>query len=90
MKNWPTKHHIIARNGNDIKGSNHPDNIVELKRNYHRQLHTVFGNDTPKEQIERLFNINYTCLADWIKSDIIKILDHKDLEYFYKYWTYRK
>jgi hypothetical protein len=47
----------------------------------------IFNNMTPPEQIERLIWINSTALTEEVKSDIIKILDVKEMEYWYNKWV---
>lgn len=86
-KNIITKHHIIPQSKIDkTKTSlhkNHPDNIVMLRENTHNALHILFENQTPKEQLETLFNINKTVLSRYVQEELIRLfcMDDKD---FYK------
>ena len=44
----------------------------------------LFDNQTPSEQIGRIVNLCSTALTEQVKSDIIAILDIRDIEYWYK------
>jgi len=79
-----SNHHILPRSKN---WSNNKNNIVKLENRRHNALHMLFENKTPREQIERILDISTTALTDEVKSDIIKILDIKDLFYWYKPWV---
>jgi len=50
----------------------------------------IFKDDTPQEQIQTLLNINTTVLTEEVKSDIIHILDNKELDYWYKRKAFKK
>lgn len=44
----------------------------------------LFINNTVPEQIDRILGIASTALTEEVKSDIIKILDIDDMQYWYK------
>lgn len=44
----------------------------------------LFDANTVSGQIERILDIASTALTEEVKSDIIKILDRKELDYWYK------
>ena len=75
------KHHILPRSRG---GSNSRDNIVRLDVRHHKALHMLFINNTVPEQIDRILGIASTALTEEVKSDIIKILDIDDMQYWYK------
>lgn len=79
-------HHILPRS----KGwSNIKENKVKLDTRIHTALHLMFANWTPAEQIKRILDISDTALTWEVKSDIVKILDNKELDYWYKKWVYK-
>lgn len=79
--NQLTRHHIVPRS----KGwSWEKENIKRLKTKTHEALHILFSNDTPQEQIQRLIQLNYTALTREFVSDINRILQINDDEYYYK------
>lgn len=80
-------HHILCQSRN---GSNIRENKVKLDIRHHNALHMLFENRTPPEQIKRILWIASTALTEEVKSDIIKILDTKDLEYWYNKWILLK
>jgi hypothetical protein len=49
----------------------------------------MFANGTPSEQIARILSISSTALTSEVKSDIVKILDNKELDYWYKRAVYK-
>jgi hypothetical protein len=49
----------------------------------------LFENRTPPEQIARILDISSTALTNEVKSDIIKILDNKELDYWFKKGIYK-
>lgn len=77
-----TRHHILPRSQ---WWSDDYYNIKMLKWNKHNALHTIFDNDTPREQLIRLLcNINATALTAEFQNDILKILQETDHNYYYK------
>jgi len=95
MKNKLTRHHEICQNwimpnGQKIKGTNHKDNIILLWKTHHQAQHNLYKNYTFPGQLEELFKLNYTSLSNWVKSDIIDILNHDELRYFFKDHCYKK
>jgi len=87
MRDIHNTHHILPRSKN---GSNRANNLVRLDIRTHNSLHLLFQNKTPVEQIERILDIATTALTDEVKSDIIKILSIKDLDYWYNKWVCKK
>lgn len=79
--NTLSRHHIVPRSK---WGTWEKDNIKRLKVKTHEALHILFSNDTPQEQIQRLIQLNYTALTREFVSDITRILEINDDEYFYK------
>lgn len=82
-----TTHHIIPKSK---WWTNNGYNLIWLKQKEHRALHNFFGNDRPDEQLRRLFEINKSVLTDDVKSDVIKILDIDELEYWYRKGTIKR
>ena len=80
------RHHILPRSR---KWANIWENIVKLDRRKHNALHMLFDNKTPPEQIARILDIADTALTEQVKSDIIKILNNFELDYWYNKWIYR-
>ena len=76
-----TKHHIIPTSRG---GTNHYNNLINLRESQHRGLHSLFANMTPREQLERLIEIQSKALSFEVHSDLIHILEVKDLQYWYK------
>jgi len=50
----------------------------------------LFDNRTPIEQIERVVDLASTALTEEVKSDIIKILNRKELDYWYKERVFKR
>jgi len=96
MKNDLTKHHQICQNAKSykwekwLKGSNYHTNIIMLKDLTHRSFHNIFMNNDFRWQVETLLEINSTSLTEYIKSDVIKILNCKELDYFFNKQCYKK
>jgi hypothetical protein len=44
----------------------------------------LFDNNEIPKQIQRLLDISTTALTEDVKSDIIKILNNTELDYWYK------
>jgi len=80
MNNSFDNHHILPRSK---WWSSNKNNIIRLDTKYHRNLHQLFLNRTPIEQIEKILSIRETALTDDVKNDIRRILTMDDLEYFY-------
>jgi hypothetical protein len=70
LKEFDT-HHIMPRSKG---GSNDEKNLVRLTRRQHINLHGVFMNMTPVEQIIRILDISSTALREEFKEDVAKIL----------------
>lgn len=86
MEKFYNKHHILPKSQG---GTNVKENLVKLDTRVHQALHLMFANGTPAEQIARILSISSTALTNEVKSDIIKILDVKDLDYWFKKWIYK-
>jgi hypothetical protein len=88
-KSFDTRHHQICQNWvlpdwKKIKGTNHKDNIKMLADGPHKAQHILYQNQVFPGQLKKLFEINYTSLSEWVKSDLIDILNNKELDYFFK------
>ena len=86
MKKLYDNHHILPRSR---WWTNLNENIVRLDKRKHIALHMLFDNNTTSEQIKRIIDISTTCLTEDVKSDIIKILNNTELDYWYKQWIYK-
>lgn len=80
------RHHILPKSKN---WSNNSNNLVSIDKRKHNALHMLFDNRTPAEQIERILDLSSTALTKEVKSDIVKILNNKELDYWYKKWIYK-
>lgn len=81
------RHHILPTSK---WGTNYFDNIIKLDVRKHKALHMLFDNRTPIEQIERVVDLASTALTEEVKSDIIKILNRKELDYWYKERVFKR
>jgi len=81
MQHSIDRHHILP---SSKWGTNYFENIVKLDIRKHKALHMLFDANTVSGQIERILDIASTALTEEVKSDIIKILDRKELDYWYK------
>lgn len=61
-------HHILAKSE---LGTNHPDNKKQLEIQKHRNVHNLFGNNYPHQQIDEILDISNTV---WI-PDVIHAID---------------
>jgi len=70
-----TRHHLIPRY---YGGNNNSDNILKIKENQHRALHTLLDDwwkpRMPIEQMSELFRLVSKPLQDDVKFEIDKIL----------------
>ena len=87
MKTRITQHHLVPKSKN---WTNNKVNLLPLRSDIHSAFHMIFKDDTPQEQIQTLLNINTTVLTEEVKSDIIHILDNKELDYWYKRKAFKK
>jgi len=78
-------HHIFAK---EQWGTNAPENLIRLFATIHQWYHSVFGTERVREAIIQLLSINKPALWDEFIQDILKVLEEKDLEYYYKDWVY--
>lgn len=86
MKKLYDNHHILPRSR---WWTNLNENIVRLDKRKHIALHMLFDNNEIPKQIQRLLDISTTALTEDVKSDIIKILNNTELDYWYKQWIYK-
>lgn len=70
MENF-TKHHIVPQSRDGVTSER---NIVMLPEHVHVNLHRIFSNKTPTEQIEWLMNINSTALQDRFKRRVAELI----------------
>jgi len=61
-----------------------------LYRQLHIAFHRVFGNWTPKEQLEQLLKINSPALSLEFQKDIYNVLKETEDRYYYKNGIYLK
>lgn len=78
-----TKHHILP---SSRWGSNVNENLVRLPENLHVNLHRLFWNKTPVEQVEMILSISEPALKNEWKRTIREVL-HVEKEYVYRYWV---
>jgi len=72
-------HHKITK---QYSGSNHSDNLIEMKVTAHNWLHAMFWNSPFHQQVEKLIKIMWptvnSILTDWIQ-DVIHTIDIEDM-----------
>jgi len=73
------RHHILAKS----KGwSNHHDNIKQMEINEHNALHYLFWTDKIAWKILKLFEIEWTALNEYLKQDLIDVLENYVWDYY--------
>jgi len=77
-------HHILPTSR---QWSNYYNNKIMLYQSVHDALHRMYGNATPREQLLQLLFINSKALSAEFKSDILKVLEETDDEYYYENWV---
>ena len=83
---WIQRHHCCPESK---WGTRENWNILKLYDVPHINYHRVFKNDTVNEAIIRILNkFNPTALSQEFRSDMMKILEEWDLNYYYKEWIY--
>lgn len=78
-------HHLYPRSRG---GTNVDDNRSKLYVRIHDDLHWLFWNLTPQEQLFKLMLLNKPIWTEEFKRDIYKILNEADENYYYKNWIY--
>lgn len=73
------RHHIIPRSRG---GSDNEKNLVRLLRANHEDIHALFGNDLPHEQIETLLNTYNTALTKGFRKDLLEVLLANEDKYY--------
>lgn len=68
-------HHIYPRSRTEKSSHNLNCNQVVLSEKVHVDLHRLFSNKIPLEQIETILNINIKALQHWFISDIYTLLN---------------
>jgi len=83
MKHF-SSHHIIPKSRQKEFEQNlfTNSNIVRLSNKIHQDLHRLFFNKTPQEQIEMMYKINKKVLSDTSKS-LLELLVNMDKNEFY-------
>lgn len=83
-------HHIISRKLIQNFRVNDAKNKVEIQRRKHVHLNWLFGDkQTPKSQLEVMFNIWKTTLSEEVRTALYDILSLDD-EAFYDYDLVKK
>lgn len=72
-------HHIVPKS----RGwSNNDSNLVRMLRNRHEDLHNLFQNNLPHEQIQQLLKLYDNALTKSFRKDIAEVLlDNQDKYY---------
>lgn len=83
-----TRHHIIAKCEKDLFDVFNPINIIKLRRDTHKSLHTLFTDENwpihePKLQLIKLLEITSPVISEDISNKLMNILNTPD-EKFYK------
>lgn len=78
-----SSHHILAKS---MGGSNNKHNLVELKHNFHQQLHWVFWTEIMPDKIKKLIWVEYTALKASVVARLLAVLDEigEDREDWYR------
>jgi len=71
MKDRYSRHHLLPRSMN---WSNEPENIVVLKENTHRAIHTLFANKMIAEQLLTTVDISSKALREDVRQWLIETL----------------
>lgn len=83
-------HHIISRKLIQNFRVNNDKNKIEIQRRKHVHLNWLFGDkQTPKEQLEVMFNIWKTALSEEVRQALYNILSLDD-EAFYDFDLVKK
>jgi hypothetical protein len=79
-----TEHHIFAKS---LGWLSVEANKIKLYDAFHCADHRMFWTLLFREKILKIIAMDKTALAD-IKEDLLKLLQEKDLSYYYKDWIY--
>ena len=72
-------HHIISRKRKDKFKVWDPENIIRIKRRTHVALNNLFENkQTPKEQLQMMFDIWKSALSIWVRNELYTLLTLPD------------
>ena len=77
-------HHILPRS---MWGKTESKNLIELKDNYHRALHTLFANQMIAEQLITTVNISSKALREDVKQWLLETLNSRDIEDPYEWYN---
>ena len=69
-------HHLLCKSRG---GTNTEDNLVRLKQNYHRAIHTLFANQIIAEQLLTTIDISAKALREDVKEWLIETLNSRDI-----------
>lgn len=47
-----SRHHLIPKHGEELCGTNNPDNIKMLTQRFHNNFHSIFRNLEPHNQLD--------------------------------------
>lgn len=78
-KNRVDRHHNIPKSEG---WTNHPDNITYVDRKTHEQLHKLYWNKLPHEQIFNILDLSWQPFRREVKQELLKVLN-ADLEDIY-------
>lgn len=73
------RHHIIPRSRG---GSDDTNNLIRILRTRHEDLHRLFWNKTPDEQIEQLLKMYDTARTKTFRKDLFDVLSSHQDNYF--------
>ena len=84
-------HHILSRKMANKFNVNNPKNKIEIQRRKHIHLNWLFGSEaqSPKAQLEVMYNIRKTALSEEVSKALYEILQLED-EAFYDYDLVKK
>ena len=78
-----TTHHILPRS----QGGNwEKKNLVEIRDNFHRSIHTLFENKMIAEQLITTVNISSKALREDVKQWLLDVLTSKDINDPYEWY----
>lgn len=76
-------HHILPRS---MDGNNDKDNLIRIKDNYHRALHTLFSNKMIAEQLIRTVEISENALREDVREWLLETLTSRDIDDPYEWY----
>lgn len=83
---WFSTHHLLPRSQ---WGNSEKKNLVELRNNYHRAIHTLFANKMLAEQLLTTIDISSKALRKDVKEWLIDVLTSKDINDPYEWYDDR-